>query len=1348
MKKRIVSVLMALAMSLTLFPTTAFAAEDSGAAIGTSGLCEHHTAHDEACGYVEGIAENPCTHEHGAECYTEVTSCTHEHTQECYPVSDSSASDNEAMDSDAEPNENEESDEDTTTSGAESNEAVEPTECNHVCSKESGCIKQELDCRHKHDDECGYAPAVEGQPCTYVCTLCGLTEITAWNWVDTLEVIDPENGVLALSGASEESPALFDEIVALLPTEITATTQDGVETIALGGWTCPDYPEAGACTGSYTFTASLPEGYDLTADAPALTVTVELSGVAMLRDTTHVDHPICGANCTDGYSHRKTTFPNWLASDYGTDAKSLVLRVGGPTSTYGDTLETSGSEWILPAGKYYLADDIHIDKPIQIEGDVTICLNGHDICVDDHVWAFDIYQQAKSSTLTLTDCKETCGEVKTHNTDKRAYGVDIHSNGTFNMYGGKISGCLGGVYVDSYGTFNMRGGVISDSVGLNGVTVYKNATFNMYGGEISHNTDYGVDIEKGATFNMYDGVIKYDTKPASYNRVGVRVWGGAFNMYGGMISGCGRGVHVTCYPSYTSSDFPIGGNFTMTGGTIKENDIGIDVFSYFYMENGRRTDKLQESAEFTMTGGEIINNTDMGVDMGLYADGSSSNYESGGNLTVGGTARIQNNSNNGTYSHGNVYFDKCDKDIMLASSKPLTEGAYIGITTGTLPTEGNPLLIADNVYSQAEVTDYFHSDRDGYVIVCTNNDDSHVRHTLYLAVSPHTHNWTYMYRDMSTVYVFCNGTTGTCDYKTTPATLTISTDQSVYDYDKNMEAPVATLTHSANWPSTLTKAKEDDIKYWKSTDGGSSYTVQITNKEDLKTSGKYLAQLKFNNMSLDKYFSVVDNSKQDPAYTAPTAKTGLTYNGQAQALISPGSATGGEMQYKLDSGEYSTNIPKATDAGTYTVYYKVVGNATYNDTIEQSITVTIDRASLTGKPAFTPITKAGKTIADVTLTAPNGWPIGEFHWLNGEIGLAGTTPISQGTSYHWVFIPDDIDNYKSIGGYLVLWAKGGTSGGNSSSTGDDNSSNAGDNNGSVSDNTIPATLVTVPVSGNEKTIQVAARVNGTTATIENVDLSKLENVIGDDVKTGVVTIDFSVLDKKVDNVKLPANVVKQIAEAVNDPSNDAESLEIILTDGTSIGFDAKTLWEKIAQANGTDITISIRSIIVSTLNNMQQQVVGDRPALDIIVTSGGKHISNMGGRITVYAPYELRPGEYASGIVVYYVDENGNRELCETSYDPVKKRVSWKTTHLSVYMIGYDEGRVNSGTDVTVAQESQAAGDSNSAYVTYTVQKSDTLWAIAKKYGCTISRIVAVNSDLVKNPNLIYAGWQLKIPQD
>ena len=1332
MKKRIVSLTMVLALCLMLLPTLAFATEDSGAAIGTGGLCAHHTEHDEACGYVEGIAESPCTHEHSGDCYTEVTSCTHEHTRECYPASDSSIP------------------EDGTTSSEDESvlpEAAEPTACSHVCSVESGCIKQELDCKHEHDEECGYAPAVEGQPCTYVCTLCGMTEITAWSFVDTQEVLDPDSGVLALS-ASADSPVLYEDIVDLLPTEIEATTENSTETLSLDSWSCDDYPAEGAYTGSYAFHAVLPEGYGLAADAPALTVTVELDDEVMLMaaGTTHAEkHPICGASCTHGTKHPNDYYNNWLASDYGTDAKSLVLRVGGPNSIYGETLKTSGNAWVLPAGYYYLKDDIHIDKTIRIDERVTICLNGHDIYIDKDEAAFRITQNtpgSKGGTLKLTDCqeRERWGVITSTDTDKRGNGVSI-TDGEFHMYGGKIKGCRRGVFVDNPGTFNMYGGEISENV-LNGVTLINssNANFNMYGGEISRNTDYGVEIMVGATFNMSGGVIK--DNPSRIQHIGVWCQGGTFKMSGGEISSCTRGVHVTCTDDSSRSGV---GNFEMSGGTITGNKIGVSLFTR-YDGKGYSTNNITKSSKFTMTGGEIINNTKIGVDMGYN---KQQNFHAGGELTVGGTAKIQDNSNKNANSYGNVYFRY--GEIKLTSSPALTEGAYIGITTpdSTLPKEGNPLLIA-TVTSPSEVAGYFHSDRDGYVIKCADTDSSHTTHTLNLTVSPHTHNWVYTNVDKSTISVTCNGT-GTCAYQTAPATVSISTAHTIYDSETITEAPKAVLTHSDNWPDTLPKAEESAIKYWKSTNGGNSYTNQITNTNDLKNPGYYLAQLGFNGEWLEAYFSVVDNRKTDPQYTAPTPNPGLTYNGKEQILIIKGHTEDGTMQYRLDNGTYSTTSPTAVNAGTYTVYYKVVGDASHNDTAEQSITVTIGKAPLTGTPTFTPVTEAGKTIGDVTptVTLPTGWPVGKFYWMKGETGLNPTTPITQGTSYEWVFIPTDNKNYQSIGGDLVLWKD--TSGGSSSNPGGGNSSNTsgggsntggsnsdngnasdiGNSNNGSSNANIPPTPVTVPVSGDEKTIQVNAVVSGNTATIKNVDLSKLDTVIEDTAQNGVVTIDFSVL-KKVDNVKLPSNVVKQIAEAVNEPDNDAKDLEIVLANGTSIKLDAKMLGEKNVKANGADITISIKRITGSSLNIKQKQAVGSRPALDINVTIGGKPISDMNGKVTISAAYELKPGEHASGIVVSYVDANGNRQLCETSYDPIRKQVSWKTGSLSpssVYMIGYDESRVR-------------------AYVTYTVQKGSTLSMIAKKHGCTVADIMAANSGLIKNPNRIFVGWQLKIPQD
>ena len=63
------------------------------------------------------------------------------------------------------------------------------------------------------------------------------------------------------------------------------------------------------------------------------------------------------------------------------------------------------------------------------------------------------------------------------------------------------------------------------------------------------------------------------------------------------------------------------------------------------------------------------------------------------------------------------------------------------------------------------------------------------------------------------------------------------------------------------------------------------------------------------------------------------------------------------------------------------------------------------------------------------------------------------------------------------------------------------------------------------------------------------------------------------------------------------------------------------------------------------------------------------------------------------------------------------------------------------------AANAAEAVDNAPTFVICTIQKGDTLGAIARRYGCTVSEIMAANSDLIKNPNRIYLGWQLKIPQ-
>lgn len=103
--------------------------------------------------------------------------------------------------------------------------------------------------------------------------------------------------------------------------------------------------------------------------------------------------------------------------------------------------------------------------------------------------------------------------------------------------------------------------------------------------------------------------------------------------------------------------------------------------------------------------------------------------------------------------------------------------------------------------------------------------------------------------------------------------------------------------------------------------------------------------------------ATVEVNKATPTFTAPTAQENLTYTGQEQALITAGMTDHGTMQYSLtENGTYSQDIPTGTNAGKYTVWYRVIGDANHNDTAPASVAVSIGKKPLT----ITGVTAASK----------------------------------------------------------------------------------------------------------------------------------------------------------------------------------------------------------------------------------------------------------------------------------------------------------------------------------------------------------------------------------------------------
>ena len=139
--------------------------------------------------------------------------------------------------------------------------------------------------------------------------------------------------------------------------------------------------------------------------------------------------------------------------------------------------------------------------------------------------------------------------------------------------------------------------------------------------------------------------------------------------------------------------------------------------------------------------------------------------------------------------------------------------------------------------------------------------------------------------------------------------------------------------------------------------------------------------------------------------TAPTGKPGLKYTGSAQALVNAGAADGGTMQYALSAdGSYSDAIPTGTNADSYTVYYKVKGDANHNDMAAAGpVNVTIGKATPTVVP---PTGKASLTYTGNALEL-----------IDAGSTTGGTLQYKVGTGEYGTAIPTGID----AAGYTVSY---------------------------------------------------------------------------------------------------------------------------------------------------------------------------------------------------------------------------------------------------------------------------------------------------------------------------------------
>lgn len=172
--------------------------------------------------------------------------------------------------------------------------------------------------------------------------------------------------------------------------------------------------------------------------------------------------------------------------------------------------------------------------------------------------------------------------------------------------------------------------------------------------------------------------------------------------------------------------------------------------------------------------------------------------------------------------------------------------------------------------------------------------------------------------------------TATIAPKTVTATVTVSGGSLTYTGDPLKPNVIV------KDGDTVISPDEYDVSYKDNVNAGTA-TVTVRNK----AGGNYT-------VSGSATFEIGKAASE--VRTAPGANAGLVYNGGEQTLITAGTALGGRLKYRLgETGEFTEALPKATDAGTYTVYCMVEGDGNHRDSEVQSLTVTIDKAKVTVK---------------------------------------------------------------------------------------------------------------------------------------------------------------------------------------------------------------------------------------------------------------------------------------------------------------------------------------------------------------------------------------------------------------
>lgn len=153
--------------------------------------------------------------------------------------------------------------------------------------------------------------------------------------------------------------------------------------------------------------------------------------------------------------------------------------------------------------------------------------------------------------------------------------------------------------------------------------------------------------------------------------------------------------------------------------------------------------------------------------------------------------------------------------------------------------------------------------------------------------------------------------------------------------------------------------------------------------------------------------------------TVSLNKTAITFGESLDTITISGTMKDGDTTVE---GTFSWAASKELyPAGTHEVEWMFIPtNSGKYAVATGKVTITVNKATPTGKPEYTAITTSGKKLSDASLTqTETSFSVpGTVAW-----NLPADTEVTANTAYTWKFTPQDEQNYNDLTGTITLWHK-------------------------------------------------------------------------------------------------------------------------------------------------------------------------------------------------------------------------------------------------------------------------------------------------------------------------------------